>query len=191
MPDCGLALKLKQCWSNFLMHVFVTQPWWIQISILDRNYKNHIFQCIWILNFFDILNLVLPMTKDIIFIAAPWRISSWKSKLPKNSCYHKFQKILLPVNLQIFVLMIFLYRRKIDFIYSLERNLTHWGRVMHICISNLTIIGSDNGLTPGWRQAIIWTNAGILLKWNHPCAWQVDLFVRTSGCCQSKVILDQ
>ena len=27
----------------------------------------------------------------------------------------------------------------------------------------LTIIGSDNGLSPGRRQAIIWTNAGILL----------------------------
>ena len=41
--------------------------------------------------------------------------------------------------------------------------LTHWGRVMHICVGNLTIIGSDNGLSPGRRQAIIWTNAGILL----------------------------
>ena len=41
--------------------------------------------------------------------------------------------------------------------------LTHWGRVTHICISNLTIIGSDNGLSPDRRQAIIWTNAGILL----------------------------
>ena len=26
--------------------------------------------------------------------------------------------------------------------------------------SKLTIIGSDNGLSPGRRQAIIWTNAG-------------------------------
>ena len=42
-------------------------------------------------------------------------------------------------------------------------SLTHWGRVTHICISNLTIIGSDNGLSPGRRQAIIWTNAGTLL----------------------------
>ena len=42
-------------------------------------------------------------------------------------------------------------------------SLTHWGRVTHICVSNLTIIGSDNGLSPGRRQAIIWTNAGILL----------------------------
>ena len=40
---------------------------------------------------------------------------------------------------------------------------THWGRVTHICVSNLTIIGPDNGLSPGGRQDIIWTNAGILL----------------------------
>ena len=33
----------------------------------------------------------------------------------------------------------------------------------HICVGNLTIIVSDNGLSPGRRQAIIWTNAGILL----------------------------
>ena len=41
--------------------------------------------------------------------------------------------------------------------------LTHWGRVTHICVSKLTIIGSDNGLSPDRRQAIIWTNAGLLL----------------------------
>ena len=41
--------------------------------------------------------------------------------------------------------------------------LTHWGRVTHICVSKLTIIGSDNGLSPDRRQAIVWTNAGILL----------------------------
>ena len=33
----------------------------------------------------------------------------------------------------------------------------------HICIGKQTIIVSDDGLLPGWRQAIIWTNAGILL----------------------------
>ena len=41
--------------------------------------------------------------------------------------------------------------------------LTHWGRVTHICVSRITNIGSDNGLSPGRRQAIIWTNVGILL----------------------------
>ena len=34
-------------------------------------------------------------------------------------------------------------------------SLTHWGRVMYIFISALAMIGSDNGLSPGRRQAII------------------------------------
>ena len=42
-------------------------------------------------------------------------------------------------------------------------SLKHWGRVTHICVSKPTTIGSDNGLSPDWRQAIIRTNAGILL----------------------------
>ena len=41
--------------------------------------------------------------------------------------------------------------------------LTHWGRVTHICVAKLTITGSDNGLSPGRCQAIIWTSDGILL----------------------------
>ena len=40
---------------------------------------------------------------------------------------------------------------------------THWGLVTHICVSRLPIINSDNGLSPGRRHAIFWTNAGILL----------------------------
>ena len=44
-----------------------------------------------------------------------------------------------------------------------HENLTHWDRVTHICVSKITIIVSDNGLSPGRREAIIWTSAGILL----------------------------
>ena len=47
---------------------------------------------------------------------------------------------------------------------SLGHNgLTHWGRVTHICVSKLPTIGSDNGLWPGRRQAITWTNAGVVI----------------------------
>ena len=56
------------------------------------------------------------------------------------------------------------------FIVALLQQVTYWdhirklwGRVTYICVSKLTIMGSDNGLSPGRRQAIIWTNAGILL----------------------------
>ena len=54
-------------------------------------------------------------------------------------------------------------------------HLTHWGRVAHICVSKLTIIGSDNGLMPCRRQTIIWNNAGILL-------------IRTSGTNFSEIV---
>ena len=49
---------------------------------------------------------------------------------------------------------------------SPQNNSAHkgWGWVKHICVNKSTIIGSDNGLSPGWRQAIIWTNAEILLN---------------------------
>ena len=48
---------------------------------------------------------------------------------------------------------------------SSASELNLWGRVTHICVRKPTITGSDNGLSPGWRQAIIWTNAGMLLIW--------------------------
>ena len=46
---------------------------------------------------------------------------------------------------------------------AIKKYLTHWGRETHMCVGKLTIIASDNGLSPGRRQAIIWTNAGIML----------------------------
>ena len=76
--------------------------------------------------------------------------------------------------------------------------LTHWDRVTHTYASRLTIIGSDNGLSPGRRQDIIWTNAGKLLigplgtsKFIHfhpgKCIWKCRLgngghFVLASMC---------
>ena len=42
--------------------------------------------------------------------------------------------------------------------------LTDWGRVTHICVGKLTIIGSDKACPLNeQRQAITWINAGILL----------------------------
>ena len=51
----------------------------------------------------------------------------------------------------------------IHVLISTAVELTHWGRVTDISVSKLTVIGSDNGLSPDRRQAIIWTNAGSLL----------------------------
>ena len=61
----------------------------------------------------------------------------------------------------------------INFLYSSNLLRWQWGNcviaslrwVMHICVGNLIIIGSDNGLLLGWHQAIIWTDARILFFW--------------------------
>ena len=47
--------------------------------------------------------------------------------------------------------------------WSLWRQCNGGFRCKHICVGNLIIIGSDNGLSPGRRQAIFRINAGILL----------------------------
>ena len=44
-----------------------------------------------------------------------------------------------------------------------HNELTHWGRVTHICVTQLITIVSDNGLSLHRRQAITWNNDGILL----------------------------
>ena len=58
---------------------------------------------------------------------------------------------------------VFAYIFHLSAVWEHKEVLTHWGQVTHICVGNLTIIGSDNGLSPGRRQAITWTNVGILL----------------------------
>ena len=58
-----------------------------------------------------------------------------------------------------------LYIQTVTYVYVIDVKymLNHWGQETQISNGNLTIIGSDNGLSPGRRQAIILTNAGILL----------------------------
>ena len=77
----------------------------------------------------------------------------------------------VPANVQIWALFVMHCKnhQRESHIYMLWCNLsmfyflTHWGRLTHICVDDLTSIGSDNGLSPGWCQAIIGTNAEILL----------------------------
>ena len=47
----------------------------------------------------------------------------------------------------------------------------------YICVSNLTVIGSDNGLSPGLHQAIIWTN-------------NVILWIRSLGTNFSEILIE-
>ena len=72
--------------------------------------------------------------------------------------------------------------------YLLQTILTHWGRVVHICVSKLTIIGSDISLSPGQHQTISWTNVGILLIWPRGTNLQnVSLLVPASMCLAASI----
>ena len=70
--------------------------------------------------------------------------------------------IIIVIIIIIVVVVVFVIIIVISCIF-ISVTLFHWGRVTYICVVKLTIIVSDNGLSPGRRQAIIWTNAGILL----------------------------
>ena len=68
-------------------------------------------------------------------------------------------------------------------------SLTHWSRVTHIWVSKLTTIGSDNGLSPAWRQAIIQTNAGILLIDPHKLVPKTcELYLLLYSCAANEPI---
>ena len=69
---------------------------------------------------------------------------------------------------------------------------------MHICVSKLTIIGSENGLLPGRHQAAIWTNDGILLIWplgTNFSEISIDIFIQENALenvvCEMLAILSQ
>ena len=113
----------------------------------------------------------------ITYLFQNWKYHcvTWKIYMLKRSDFtyqnHSFRLFICEVLyfIYIFVFGAYLYLY-VDIIYvaclnllAYERSLTHWGRVTHICVGKLIIIGSDNGLSPGRRQAFIWTNARILL----------------------------
>ena len=91
-----------------------------------------------------------------------WSMENWQPRISPNEtqstgCYYSVYRIEIAVIERCYCPV-----RYIQYVCDLT-HLTHWGRVTHICVSKRTIIGSDNGLSPNRRQAIIWTNAGILL----------------------------
>ena len=101
--------------------------------------------------FFRLFKILHPFTlaMDSISTTSPWQARNCTSTV----WYHticSFQNRQMRVKLQSICWSILLI------------TLTHWGRVTHICVRELTIIGLDNGLSPGRRHSIILTNAGIL-----------------------------
>ena len=127
-----------------------------------------IFYCFWVLRRHTIK--ILPRGRHVpIYLvwSIPWLLMPWRHKEPghqqpwywphKINGYSSSSRGVARASAAM-VLTLFW-----NIPVSTLGGLTHWGRVTHICVGNLTTIGSDNGLSPGRCQAIIWTNAEILL----------------------------
>ena len=112
------------------------------IYVYHFEYTSYHYEYIWWFAFFSLLMIILTITN---YNKTPQIVTYVHTLGMYLSCHHK-----TPFDSGI-------YWSCCGF-----NGLTHWGRMTHICVGNLTIIGSDNGLSPGRRQAIIWTNTGIL-----------------------------
>ena len=78
--------------------------------------------------------------------------------------YFRHYFVLFTFNSMLSFLFHYVNLRKGELLVNLcVATLIDWGRVTHIGVGNLAIIGSDNCSSPGLRHAIIWTDAGILL----------------------------
>ena len=128
-------------------------PWWrkkMSVTFVDRNfivalidaYSSSIIKR-------QGLNIIL-ITRSDSFINMIIRLSVSESTVAKT-CWSLVSTI---EEFTVMWLMLIPMR---------SHKLTHLCRVTHICVSKSTIIVSDNGLSPDRRQAIIWTNAEILL----------------------------
>ena len=75
--------------------------------------------------------------------------------------------------------------------------LTHSGQVTHICISKLTIIGSDNGLLPGRRHSHYLNQCWDIVNWTfgNKIQWQFNhnsnIFIQENGVCEMASILSR
>ena len=115
------------------MHICITRPQWVKQSIFHT--EGWVQDCS--NSIANALELLQSCSKPLIYVMQ----QSYRPLYIHCYGYHEF------------------IIRCMHTISS--KPLTHWAWVTHMC--NLTIIGSDNGLSPGRRQVIIWTNAGILL----------------------------
>ena len=105
-----------------------------------------------------ILSLDLSVSEKLFFVSASL------GKVTKFSVTFLFSLLFLQdIGIMIYHDFISFNKCHEQWQYETIMVLTHLGRVTHICVSKLTIIGADNGLSPGRRQAIIYTNDGILL----------------------------
>ena len=140
---------LSQSSPSSMSPYVVTRPQWVKALHNMRLADCFLWLCLVmeILKIFYSHNSICPYSSWLLH----WELTSAKSQQNSTSanCFRNSRYVLY-----------------IDYYIAVWVDpctlLIHWGRVTHICVSKIIIIGSNNGLLPDRRQAIIWTNAGLL-----------------------------
>ena len=135
----SILIEILLIWSQFLYF----------FDIFHKSPCNNVKSMATVYMFPKCVNIYLPVMLRYVWYVA-WCFSYLIACFDNDCIFYTFYHLLL--------LLISFSTKTCAYL-----PLTHWGRVTHICVSNLTTIGSCNGLSPEQRQAIIWTNAGILL----------------------------
>ena len=123
-----------------------------KIGTRIRYYINY-FMC-------DVINHPCLNSHDGLVVEVLTGISTCIWVFCADTCPSSILVYLISMSLKVTRSLLYL---KIRTIPKLKWFFARWGRVTHLCVSKLTSIASDNGLSPERRQAIIWNNAGILL----------------------------
>ena len=125
-----------------------------------------------------------------------WCPGSWcRQVINRHGIGHVMGRILSPLMMDINLNCLLIHIQEwfnINLFYPPNNSacqvLTHWGRVMHICVIKITIIGVDNGLWTCQRQAITLTHWG---RVTHRCVGNLTTIGSDNNLspCQRQVII--
>ena len=148
------AANLNMLWEKESSCRRCERPWWFHSSAIIKRRLNTDWNG-WLITIW--LTEAEPTVSDISCYQIPpgliRSVSAWYY-ISKKYSYNWFSFVSYLSNQH------FLLNSGHTFHHFLQVN---WGQVTHKSVSKPTSIGSDNGLSPGWRQVIIWINVGILL----------------------------
>ena len=118
---------------------------------------------------------------NVTYLITAKNICTWNSN---NTPVKSHTNLLLHYKLKENNILYNLWKPLWNFMKLGHAALIHCGQGVYICVSKLTIFGSDNGLLPGQCQAIICTSGGVWLirplwtKFNE-ILWEIHIFSLT------------
>ena len=142
-----LHVECSNCWATGMGHFVNVWVGSLALAIYIGLITVTVFPCCWL--------------DSVLLVEAEWLKWSVNSAIiisdngsPPDRCQANVWAIAGWTVLLVLILIVIIQPGP-EFVHATITELTHWTRVTHICVSKITIISSDNGLSPGRRQAII------------------------------------